>query len=177
MKSIRRPPDSGSRGTEDVNFIRCVDGQDTQLHKMWCLGWTTILAKSIQQREKRSDLEPWDSSRPITLLKIDVESPSLGKFLSTEVSSFWVSPILSETVDCILLKTCKIPLCPLVGETPIPPTRTGELSQGGLTACGVFPGVVLSLPVRLKCLGSQRTRALLHSVSVMTYFVKGVVIV
>ena len=36
MGSIRRSSDSGSRGTEGVEFIRCVDGQEPQIHESWC---------------------------------------------------------------------------------------------------------------------------------------------
>ena len=38
MGSICRPYDSGSGGTKGVEFIRCVDGQDPQIHEIWCLG-------------------------------------------------------------------------------------------------------------------------------------------
>ena len=37
MGTIRRPSDSGSRGTNDTDFIQCVDGREQQIHKLWCL--------------------------------------------------------------------------------------------------------------------------------------------
>ena len=37
MGPICRPSYSGSRGTEVVEFIQCVDGQDAQMHKIWCI--------------------------------------------------------------------------------------------------------------------------------------------
>ena len=105
----------------------------------------------------------WGSSGPITLLKMDAEPWSLDRFLSTEVSNFWVSPIFPETVDWRLMKTCKLPLCPLAGDTTIPTIRIGELAPEDLTACGVYPGVLPSLTVRLTFLGVWRTRALLRA--------------
>ena len=67
-------------------------------------------------------------------------------------------------------------MCPLVGGMPIPPIRYGELAWGKLTAMSQSPGVVLSLPVRIICLGAWRTPALLCAASVMTYVVKDVAI-
>ena len=37
MGSIRQTSDSGSGGTKGVEFIWCVDGQDPQIHGIWCL--------------------------------------------------------------------------------------------------------------------------------------------
>ena len=71
---------------------------------------------------------------------MDVVSPSSANFLSAEVSKFWLSPILSETVNCRLLKNCKLPLCPLFGGKMIPPIRTGFLSWGDLTEMLQSPG-------------------------------------
>ena len=64
-----------------------------------------------------------------------------------------------------------------LGGAPIPPIITWGLARGGLTACGVFPGVVLYPPVRIKLLVIHRTYALMRSASVMTSFVKGIAIV
>ena len=36
--SIRRPSDSGSSYAEITEFIRCVDGQEPQIHEVWTLG-------------------------------------------------------------------------------------------------------------------------------------------
>ena len=38
MGSICWTYDSGSGGTEYIDFIRCVYVREPQLHKMWCLG-------------------------------------------------------------------------------------------------------------------------------------------
>ena len=59
----------------------------------------------------------------------------------------------------------------------MPPIRNGELYRGDLTSCGVFPGVVLSLIIRLTYLGVQITHVLLHTAFVMTSFGKGIAIV
>ena len=37
MCSIRQPYDSGSRDTKCVDFSRCVEGREHQIHKIWCL--------------------------------------------------------------------------------------------------------------------------------------------
>ena len=108
-------------------------------------------------------LELWDSSQSITLLKMDAEYPSLANFLSMEASNFWISPILSETLDYCLLRTSNIPLFPLVGGTHIPPIRTGDLSRGELAAMLQLPGVVPSLPVQITRLGVRKIRELLRT--------------
>ena len=39
---ISKPSDSGSGGTEDTKFIQCLDGQEPQNHRLWCLGLYNI---------------------------------------------------------------------------------------------------------------------------------------
>ena len=117
---------------------------------------------------------PWNCGTVYAYLKMGVELLLLKKCLSTEVSSFQVSLIFSETVDFCSLKTCNIPLCHLVGGTPIPPIKTGKLAWGYLTAMFHSPGVLLSLYIHITCLGVQITRALLRAASVMTSIVKGI---
>ena len=38
MESIPRPSNTCSGSTEDTAFIQCVDGQETHIHELWCLG-------------------------------------------------------------------------------------------------------------------------------------------
>ena len=38
MVSICETLNPGSGITEDTDFIQCVDGQDPQIHELWCLG-------------------------------------------------------------------------------------------------------------------------------------------
>ena len=45
MGYIRRPSDSGRGGTKYVDLIPCVDGQEPQIHKMWCLGSNGVTHK------------------------------------------------------------------------------------------------------------------------------------
>ena len=45
MESIRRNSDPGNGGTEDNKFIWCVDGQGTQIHKLWCLSLVNVTRK------------------------------------------------------------------------------------------------------------------------------------
>ena len=35
---ISWPSNTGGKSTEDTELIWCVDGQDNQIHKTWCLG-------------------------------------------------------------------------------------------------------------------------------------------
>ena len=116
-----------------------------------------LLVKYTPQREYRSALVLWDSLRPITLLKMDVESLSLANFPSMEASNFWVFLLTLGDMYCRLLRTSKLPLCRLVGGTPIPSIRTGELALRGLTATSQSPGVEPSLPVRLTRLGVRES--------------------
>ena len=37
MGSISGPSYPGSGGTEDAKFIRCIEGWEPQIHKLWCL--------------------------------------------------------------------------------------------------------------------------------------------
>ena len=46
--STRRISDYGSRGTIDVDLIRCVDGRDSQIHWMWCLGSDSVTRETYQ---------------------------------------------------------------------------------------------------------------------------------
>ena len=45
MGTICRPSDSDIRGTEATAFIQYIDGQGTQIHELWCLGWDEIIRK------------------------------------------------------------------------------------------------------------------------------------
>ena len=38
MVYIHRPPNPGSGITEATAFIQCIDGQETHIHELWCLG-------------------------------------------------------------------------------------------------------------------------------------------
>ena len=93
---------------------------------------------------------------------MDVEYPSLAKFTSTEATKFWVFMLKLGDLDCHLLRMSKLPLCPMVGGTPITPIRTEELPRGDLASTYQSPGAVLPLTVRLICLGSRISCALLR---------------
>ena len=42
MGSIRRISDSGNGGTEGVKFIQFIDGQEPQIHEIWCLSYDGV---------------------------------------------------------------------------------------------------------------------------------------
>ena len=116
----------------------------------------------------------WDSSWPINFLKMVLESTSLEKIPSMEVSNFLVYPISTEPVDPYLLRIPKLPMSSQAGDTVVPSIRTGEFIRGELKETVQSPGVVLSLHVLLTWTGVQRTRTLLRAVSVMNSFVVGI---
>ena len=88
-----------------------------------------LLVKSTLHREYMLVLQLWDSSSLITLPKMGVESPSLAKFPSMEVSNVWVSLISAEPVDPCILKISWLPMIPQVGEALVPSIRTGEFRR------------------------------------------------
>ena len=45
MGYIRRPYNPGSGGTDDTEFILCVDDQEPKIHELWCLGMDNITRK------------------------------------------------------------------------------------------------------------------------------------
>ena len=42
MGSIRQPLNPGISSTKDTAYIQCVDGRESQIHKLWCLGLDNI---------------------------------------------------------------------------------------------------------------------------------------
>ena len=42
MESVCQPSNHGIRSTKDTAFIQCVDGQESQIHELRCLGLDTI---------------------------------------------------------------------------------------------------------------------------------------
>ena len=77
--------------------------------------WTGSLAKFILQRKYRSLVEPLESLWPITLLKMDAESRSLGNIISMTASYFWVFPPKPGGVNFRFFVTCRLPLRPQGG--------------------------------------------------------------
>ena len=45
MGSICLTSNPGSGGTKDNEFVRCVNGQENQIHELWCLGLENITYK------------------------------------------------------------------------------------------------------------------------------------
>ena len=119
-----------------------------------------------------STLGLWDISCTITLLKMGVESPSLSKFPLMEVLNIWVFSTYIEPVIPCGMRIYWLPI--LVGDTEVPPIRTGKFSKEYLTEILQWFGVLPSLPVLLTWPGIRRDRALLRAASVMTSLVWGV---
>ena len=124
IRSISRPSDSGSRGTKDVEFIRCGDGQEPQIHKMWCLGSDNITRKIHPTAQVEVGAGTVGRFTTNYLAKNGRIIPIIRKLSINGCVQILVISNFSEIVDCCLLKTRKLPLCPLVGDTLIPSTRT-----------------------------------------------------
>ena len=172
--SILWTSDSGSGSTEDVEFIRYIDGQDHQINEMMCLGSDGVTRKihPKAQVEVAAGTVGQFTTNYLSgngrILPIVGQLSINGSFQLLDIPNF-----VRKKVDCSLLKTCKLPLCPLVGGTPIHPIITIELSREDLTEMLQSPGVVSYLPVRIMRLGFRSNRALLHATSVMTSVVWG----
>ena len=42
MGTIRKPSDYGSGGSETSAFIQCINGRETQINELWCMGLDSI---------------------------------------------------------------------------------------------------------------------------------------
>ena len=79
MRSIRWTSDFSSGGTEDVDFIRCVDGQDPQIYEMQCLGSDNVTPKN----------------NPTT--KVEVGTVTVGQFTTNYLAeNGCIIPIIRE---------------------------------------------------------------------------------
>ena len=132
MGSFRGTYYSGSRCTEGVEFIQCVDGRENNIYKICCLGLDSVT------REVHTPAQVEVASGTVVQFSTNYLSehgrriPSSANFPSTEVSNFWLSPISSEPVYPCLLSISKLPLSPQAGNTVVPTIRTGGFSQGDL---------------------------------------------
>ena len=144
------------------------------MQKFRALVPTALLVKFTQQGKYILVLRLSDSSRPINLLKMAVESLSLAKFPSTEASNFWAFLTILGEMKFRFLRMSWLPLVPMVGGTTILPIRNGPLSRGDLTTMSPSLSMVPSLTVLLTCPGVRRTRAMLCAVYVINLFILGV---
>ena len=167
---------SWNHPNEGVESIQGVDVRDPQMHKIWRLGSDGITREVYPKAQ------------------VDIGAGTMGQFSYDYLAeNGWRIPILGQISINGSVKMLGIPnLCrtsgPMFIENLLAPHDTtgwgddGTPNQswlispgGGLTVCGVFPVVVLSLPILLTCPGVRRTRALMRAVSVITPFVVGVV--
>ena len=144
---------------------------------MWCLSLENFTRKS----HPTVRVEVGDGTmREFTnnyLSENGLRTQIIGQLSINWSVRFFCIPDFSEIVDCCLFITCKLPLRPLVGYIVIPPLINGELFQRDLTSMLQWTGVLSSLHVQFTFLGVWSTHALLHAVSVMTFFVVGIMIV
>ena len=172
MVSIRRPSNPGSGGTKDTKFIRRVDVQDPQIHKLWCLGLDNITRK-VHPTVLVEVVAGTVGEFMTNYLAENVHIISIiGKLYINSSIQFLAFLILSGGVDCHLFPSCKLSVKPQAWDTVLFPIITGELARVYLIVIQVSPGVLPSLPVRITCLGVWLTCALLHAASVMTSFVE-----
>ena len=171
---IRRPYDYSNGDTEDIEFIRCVDGRDPQLHEMWCLSLDNVIRKIYPTAQIEVGAGTVGELTTNYLAENGRRILIIGQISINISVQFLGIPNFSVIVDCYFVKTCKIPLCSSVGDTLIPPIITVELCRGDLKSMSQSPGVVTYLTVRLTCVGFRLNRALLCAAYVMTYFVVGI---
>ena len=144
------------------------------MHEIWCLGSDDITIEVIPTAQVDVGAEVVGQFSSNYLAKNWRRTPIFGQNFINESVELLVIPNFS--VDPCLLRISCVPTIPQVGETVVPPIRTGPFpSLGDLTSTFMSCGVVTSLPVLFTCPGGWRVFALLRTASVMTYFVVGVV--
>ena len=169
MGPIRWYSYSGSGGTKGVKFVQCIDGQEPQMHEIWCLDSNGITRKVHLTAQ------------------IDVGDETVGHF-STHyfAENGRIIPIIGQISVNRSVKILGIPAdaweCGLPflenvlattvphgwGET-IPPIINGPVSREDLLTMSLSHGVVPSLPVLLTYPGVRRMCALLRAAARHVY--------
>ena len=176
MGLIRWPSYFASGGTKGVEFIQCVDGQEPQIHKMWCLSSDSITP----------EVHP--------TARISVGAETVGQF-STQyfAKNCRIIPVIGQTSVNRSVGILGIPYdawefgLPFLENILAPTMHHGwgdndnsnknwPVIPGSLTTTLQLCGVVPSLPVLLTCPGVQITTTLLHAASAMNPFVVGAAI-
>ena len=115
MGSIRRPSNTDSRSTKDAAFIQCVDGQEPQIHKLWCLG----LENSTQEFHPTVWVEDVAGTVGEFMTNYLDENgrriPIIGKISINNSVHFLAFLTLSGGVDCHFFPTLKLSLIPQAG--------------------------------------------------------------
>ena len=132
MGSIHVPADSASRGTEGVEFIQFVDGQEPQIHEILCLGTNGVTC----------EVHP--------TAQIDVGAKTIGQFTTQylpengcripvigQICINGSVKILGIHADAwgyglLFIENVQDPLRPQAGDTVVQTIRNGELPQGAL---------------------------------------------
>ena len=153
MLSIRRTSDFCSRGSEDIDFIWYVDGRYPQLHKIWSLGLDNVTREIHSTERVEVDNGTVGDITTNYLAENGHRIPIIGRLYINGSVQFLSIPDFIRNSGLLFIENFKLPLCSMAGNTVISPIITGELSRGILTACGVLPGVLPSLHVRITCLG------------------------
>ena len=129
LGTIRRPYYSGSGVLRPLISSNALMVKNPISMNCGVWVWTGSSAKFILQHVQKSLLEPSESLKPITLLKMDAESRSSGNFTSTTASIFWVCKTKPGGVDFHLFATCWLALRPQGGKVATIPIRDGEVFQ------------------------------------------------
>ena len=160
--SIFWPSDYGSGVTEDTKLIQYVDSREPQLHKMWCLGLDNFTCKiqlTVQVEVGAGTVGEFTTNhfaenghiiRIIGQLYINGSVQFLGI-----TNFFWNSGLL------FILKN-QAPTVPSGWGNSDTTNRNWGVIPGRPYRNVELPGVVLSLPIWIICLGVPLTCALLH---------------
>ena len=174
MGTNRRPLDSGSGGSEATDFIQYINGQEPQIHELWCLSLDVISCKTHPTVGVDVVAETVGEFETNYLAKMYAELISQGNFPSIIVSNFWVCLTKPGEVDCCLFTTCWNTLRPKGEEVPTIPIRTGEGCSMTLKSLQMTPGVLPLTPVLLTCRGLLFIHTPPDVVSMTNYFLAGI---
>ena len=110
MGSIRMSQDSGSGSTEGTDFIKCIDGQQPQIHEFWCLGLDWIIREFCPTERVEVPAGNVGEFGTNYLAEMDAEPIPLGNFPSTTVSNLWVFPNQSSGTGMLFIYNIQAPI-------------------------------------------------------------------
>ena len=110
MGNICRPLDYGSGGTEAIVFIQCINGQEPQIHELWCLSLDGIRCEV--RPTARAEVTARTVGEFVTyyLTENGHQIEMFGQIFVNDSVQFWDCPTKPGEVDCCLFETCWLTL-------------------------------------------------------------------
>ena len=121
--------DSGSGGTKGPEFVQCIDGQETQMHEVWCFGLKGITHEVHPTVQVDVGAGVIGEFLYNYLTKNGRRIPILGKFQLMEMLNNLKLPASTELVDLFGMTIYWIHA--LVREAVVP-IKNGEFGRGTL---------------------------------------------